>query len=73
MINKIDFIVKNLILNVGFFFFFENVKSNEIFDLVENDFVFDNDFINKIKMNYIKMMICGYFIGIDKLECLKFF
>ncbi len=49
----------------------ENAKSNGIFDLIENDLVFDNDSTNKIKMNHIKTMLCGHFIGIDKLERLK--
>ena len=33
--------------------------------------MFDNDSTNKIKMNYIKTMLCSHFIGIDKLERLK--
>ena len=49
----------------------ENAKSNGIFDFIENDLVFDNDSTNKIKMNHIKTMLCGHFIGIDKLERLK--
>jgi hypothetical protein len=43
----------------------ENAKSNGIFDLIENDST------NRIKMNHIKTMLCGHFIGIDKLERLK--
>lgn len=70
-INKIDFTAKNLTSNAGLFLLLENAKSNEIFDLVEDDLVFDNDSTNKIKMNHIKTMICGHFIGIDKLERLK--
>ena len=54
-----------------FFCSFENAKSNGIFDFIENDLVFDNDSTNKIKMNHIKTMLCGHFIGIDKLERLK--
>ena len=27
--------------------------------------------LNKIKMNHLKTMLCGHFIGIDKLERLK--
>ncbi len=57
MINKIDFTAKNLTSNAGLFLLLENAKSNEIFDLVENDLVFDNDSTNKIKMNHIKTMI----------------
>jgi len=39
--------------------------------------VFNNESINKIKMNHIKTMLCGYFalrphgVGIEKLERLK--
>lgn len=39
MINKIDFTAKNLTSNAGLFLLLENAKSNEIFDLVENDLV----------------------------------
>ncbi|MCH8581117.1 hypothetical protein L1053_23675, partial [Escherichia coli] len=68
MINKIDFKAKNLTSNAGLFLLLENAKSNGIFDFIENDLVFDNDSTNKIKMNHIKTMLCGHFIGIDKLE-----
>lgn len=71
MINKIDFKAKNLTSNAGLFLLLENAKSNGIFDFIENDLVFDNDSTNKIKMNHIKTMLCGHFIGIDKLERLK--
>ena len=71
MINKIDFKAKNLTSNAGLFLLLENAKSNGVFDLIENDLVFDNDSTNKIKMNHIKTMLCGNFIGIDKLERLK--
>ena len=47
------------------------MQKNGIFDFIENDLVFDNDSTNKIKMNHIKTMLCGHFIGIDKLERLK--
>ena len=33
--------------------------------------MFDNESTNKIKMNHIKTMLCGHFIGIEKLERLK--
>jgi hypothetical protein len=46
-------------------------KNNGIFDLVENDLIFNNESTNKIKMNHIKTMLCVHFIGIDKLERLK--
>ncbi len=71
MINKIDFNAKNLTSNAGLFLLLENAKSNRIFELIEKDLVFDNESTNKIKMNHIKTMLCGHFIGIDKLERLK--
>ena len=71
MVNKIDFKAKNLTSNAGLFLLLEDTKSNGIFELIENDLVFDNDLTNKIKMNHIKTMLCGHFIGIDKLERLK--
>ncbi len=46
-------------------------KAMGFLDFIENDLVFDNDSTNKIKMNHIKTMLCGHFIGIDKLERLK--
>jgi len=71
LINKIDFNAKNLTSNAGLFLLLENAKSNGIFQLIENELVFDNDSTNIIKMNHIKTILCGHFIGIDKLERLK--
>ncbi len=71
MINKIDFKAKNLTSNAGIFLLFEHTKNEGIFELIESDLVFDNHSTNKIKMNHIKTMLCGHFIGIDKLQRLK--
>ena len=77
MINKIDFVAKNLTSNAGIFLLLENAKNNGIFELIDTDLVFDNESTNKIKMNHIKTMLCGHFalrpcgIGIEKLERLK--
>ena len=71
MINKIDFATRNLTSNAGLFLLFENAKARGIFELIDTDLVFDNESTNKIKMNHIKTMLCGHFIGIDKLERLK--
>ena len=71
MIHKIDFTAKNLTSNAGLFLLLENVKTNGIFELIDTDLVFDNESTNKIKMNHIKTMLCGHFIGIEKLERLK--
>ena len=71
MINKIDFVAKNLTSNAGLFLLLENAKAHGIFELIDNDLVFDNESTHKIKMNHIKTMLCGHFIGIEKLERLK--
>ena len=71
MINKINFAAKNLTSNAGLFLLLENAKTNGIFELIDADLVFDNESTNKIKMNHVKTMLCGHFIGIDKLERLK--
>lgn len=71
MIDKIDFVTKNLTSNAGIFLLFENAKTNGVFELIDTDLVFDNESTNKIKMNHIKTMLCGHIVGIDKLEQLK--
>ncbi|PHS32573.1 MAG: IS1380 family transposase, partial [Alkaliphilus sp.] len=71
MVNKIDFKAKNLTSNAGIFLLFEHAKSEGVFKLIEKELVFDTESTNKIKMNHIKTMLCGHFIGIDKLERLK--
>ena len=71
MIKKIEFAAKNFTTNAGLFLMFEHAHKNGIFDLIDRDLVFDNASTNKIKMNHIKTMLCGNFIGIDKLERLK--
>ena len=71
MINKIEFSAKNLTSNAGLFLLLDHASKNGIFDLIDHDLVFDNASTNKIKMNHIKTMLCGNFIGIDKLERLK--
>jgi hypothetical protein len=71
VINKIDFTARNLTSNAGLFLLLENAKANGIFELIDTDLVFENESTNKIKMNHIKTLLCGHFIGIDKLERLK--
>ena len=46
-------------------------NKNGVFDLIDRDLVFENASTNKIKMNHIKTMLCGNFVGIDRLERLK--
>jgi hypothetical protein len=71
VINKIEFSAKNLTSNAGLFLLLEHANKNGIFDLIDRDLVFENASTNKIKMNHIKTMLCGNFVGIDKLERLK--
>lgn len=71
MINKIEFSARNLTSNAGLFLLLEHISKNGIFDLIDNDLVFENESTNQIKMNHIKTMLCGNLIGIDKLEWLK--
>ena len=55
----------------GLFLLLEYAKAHGIFELIDSDLVFDNESTHKIKMNHIKTMLCGHFIGIEKLERLK--
>jgi hypothetical protein len=71
VINKIEFSAKNLTSDAGLFLLLEHAKKNRIFDLIDHDLVFYNGSTNKIKMIHIKTMLCGNFIGIDKLVRLK--
>lgn len=68
MINRIEFSAKNLTSKAGLFLLLEHANKNGIFNLIDHDLVFDNASTNKITMNHIKSMLCGNFIGIDKLE-----
>jgi len=71
VINKIEFSARNLTSNAGLLLLLEHAGKNGVFDLIDSDLVFENESTNKIKMNHIKTMLCGNFIGIDKLERLK--
>lgn len=71
MIHRIEFSARNLTSNAGLFLLLDHARRNGIFDLINHDLVFDAQSINRIKMNHIKTMLCGNFVGIDKLERLK--
>jgi len=62
VINKIDFVARNLTSNAGLFLLLEYAKNNGVFELIDTDLVFENESTNKIKMNHIKTMLCGHFI-----------
>ena len=71
VIHSIVFAARNLTSNVGMFLLLENVKANGIFDLINTGLVFDYQSTDKIKMNHIKTMLYGHYIGIDRLERIK--
>jgi hypothetical protein len=71
LINKNEFSSKDSTSNAGQFLLLEHTNKNRVFNLIDHDLVFDNASTNKIKMNHIKTMLCGNFIGINKLEWLK--
>jgi hypothetical protein len=71
MINTVEFTERNLTSNAGMFLLLEYARGKKILDLIDHDLVFENESTNKIKMNHVRTLLCGHFIGIDKLERLK--
>lgn len=50
---------------------YNHADEEGIFDIIDEEVKFQNPSINKIKMNHIKSLFCGFFIGIDKLERMR--
>ena len=71
MIDRDDFNAKNLTSNAGLLLVFDHAQRAGVFDWLEEDFTFTDKSTGKIKMNHIKTLLCGNFIGIDKLERIK--
>jgi hypothetical protein len=71
VINKIELSAQNLTFNAGLFLLLEHASKNGICNLIDYDLIFESTSTYKIKMNHIKTMLYGNFIGIDKLERLK--
>jgi len=71
MISKIDFSEKNLTSNSGTLMLYNHTDAEGIFEMIDEEVKFHNPSINKIKMNHIKSLFCGFFIGIDKLERMR--
>lgn len=71
MIDTIEFTARQLTSNAGLFLLLGNTRKNGVFEWIDRELVFGNESTNKIKMNHIETMLCGNFIGIDKLERLK--
>ena len=63
MINKIDFGARNLTSNAGLLLMLDMAKTNGIFESIDTELVFENESTHKIKVNHIKTMLCGHFIG----------
>ena len=55
----------------AYFLYLKMQRPMVFFELIDTNLMFDNKSTNKIKTNRIKAMLCGHFIGIDKLERLK--
>ncbi|HAG11822.1 MAG TPA: hypothetical protein DCK76_10730 [Desulfotomaculum sp.] len=68
MINKIEFTAKNLTSNAGVLLLLNYTEEQRIFQDFDEMLVFDNTSTEAIKMNHLKTLICGGFVGVDKLE-----
>jgi len=68
MINKVEFTAKNLTSNAGVLLLLNYTEEQKIFQELNENLVFDNKSTEEIKMNHLKTLICGGFIGADKLE-----
>ena len=68
MIDKIEFTAKNLTSNAGVLLLLNYTEEQRIFQAIDEMLVFDNKRTEAIKMNQLKTLICGGFVGADKLE-----
>ena len=68
MIDKIEFTAKNLTSNAGVLLLLNYTEEQKIFQELDEILVFDNKNTEEIKMNHLKSLICGGFVGADKLE-----
>lgn len=71
MIDCIEFTAQHLTYNAGLLLLLENTRKNGVFDWIDQELMFGNRSTEQAKMNHIQTLLCGNFIGIDKLECLK--
>lgn len=68
MINKIEFTAKNLTSNAGVLLLLNYTEEEKIFQDLDEMLSFENKSTEEIKMNHLKTLICGGFVGVDKLE-----
>ena len=59
---------KNLTSNAGILLLLNYTEEQRIFQELDEMLVFDNKSTETIKMNHLKTLICGGFVGADKLE-----
>ena len=64
MIAKIEFIAKNLTSNAGVLLLLNYTNEPGIFQALDEILVFDNKSTKDIKMNHLKTLICGGFVGV---------
>jgi len=68
MINKVEFTAKNLTSNAGVLLLLNYTEEQNIFQDLNEMLFFENSSTEMIKMNHLKTLMCGGFVGIDKLE-----
>jgi len=71
MIDRIEFTAHHLTFNARLLLLLENTCKNGVFDWIDQEVVFGNHSTEQVKMNHIQTLLCGNFLGIDKLERLK--
>ena len=68
MIDKVEFTAKNLTSNAGVLYSLIIQRNKGYFKQLTEMLVFDNKSTEAIKMNHLKTLICGGFVGADKLD-----
>ena len=68
MIDKVEFTAKNLTSNAGVLLLLNYTEEQRILQAIDEMLVFDNKSTEAIKMKHLKTLICGGFVGADKLE-----
>ena len=68
MINDIQFTEKNLTSNAGILPLLNYTNNEGIFQVLYETLKFEKTSTEKIKMNHLKSLVCGGFIGLDRLD-----
>ena len=68
MIDKVEFTAKNLTSNAGVLLLLNYTEEQKIFQDLDEMLFFENKSTEGIKMNHLKTLMCGGFVGVDKLE-----